>query len=126
MLKFALYCTCNLHLNVVRGFSVTILEDDLVQVRNKSLGAVDKDWEWFLPSLLLICLPFATSLVVVVSPGQDKHAAIKFCFLTWVATETNHIFEHRRDICVYYSHLYMISLIEKYFKDNNPGGFFKL
>lgn len=79
-----------------------------------------------MPSLLLICLPFATPLVVVGSPGQDKHATIKFCFLTWVATETNHIFEHRRDICVYSSHLYMISLIEKYFKDNNPGDFFKL
>ena len=126
MLKFALYCTCNFHLNVVKGFSVTILEDDLVQVRNNSLSAVDKDWEWFLPSLLLICLLFATSLVVAGSPGQDKCAAIMFCFLSWVATETNHVFEHRRDICVYRTHLYMISLIEKCFKDNNPRHFFKL
>lgn len=48
MLKFTLHCTCNLHLNVVKGFSRTILEDNLVQVRNKWLGVVDKDWEWFL------------------------------------------------------------------------------
>lgn len=41
MLKFALYCPCKLHLNVVKGFSITIFEDDLVQVRNKSPGAVD-------------------------------------------------------------------------------------
>ena len=82
MLKFALYCTCNFHLNVVKGFSVTILEDDPVQVRNNSLGAVDKDWEWFLLSLLLVCLLFATSRVVAGSPGQDKCAAITFCFLS--------------------------------------------
>ena len=84
MLKFALYSTCNLHLNIIKGFFITPLEDNLVQVRNWSLG---KDWEWFLSSSLL--------LISLILPhhwlwwwGQDKCVAIMLCFLTWVVTET--------------------------------------
>lgn len=40
-------------MDVVKDVSATLLEDNVVQVRNKSLGAVDQDWEWFLSSLFL-------------------------------------------------------------------------
>lgn len=102
MIKSVLYCTCNLHLNVIKGFSITVLEDNLVLVRNQLPGLVNKDGKWFLCSLMLICLLFATSLVVVVaaSPGHGKHTAILFCFLAWEATETSYISEHKRDLCL--------------------------
>lgn len=120
VLKFSLCCTCRLQVDVVKDVSATLLEDNVVQVRNKSLGAVDQDWEWFLSSLFL---PHHWWWALA-----KTTAIIKFCFLAWAAAETNLIFENNRDVCGYRSYLNGISPREKCFKDTSPGpgDFFKL
>lgn len=113
VIEFSLYCTCSLHVNVVKDISATLLVDSADQVRNKSLGAV-----------ALVLPLFATPLVVVVgSTGQDKR---NYKVLLPGSNETNPIFEHNRDICGYRSYLYRISPIEKCFKDTGTGYFFSL